>query len=205
MTFLRTVVLVGLLLALAGPAAGQSCEEFMGLPPVGQWAEWRGGPGQAGRVRIALLSQETRQGRTFLRSEMRMVDAGRTVIVQSLATIDPPVLVEEMILKRGTEAAVKLPRAMMNLAAAASQSNPGRAACTGNLVLVGPESVTVPAGTFAAVKFRDPRGAYFWFSTQVPFALAKGQSETGEELVLAGYGSNAASEITETPVEAPER
>jgi hypothetical protein len=201
----RYVSALGLALALlgfAGAAGAEDCGDFVRMPSAGQWAEWRAG---AEGFKVAVLGQETRHGRAFVRWEVRTIDKGQTLISQSLTTIDAPLIVEEMILKHGSEPAMKLPPEMIKLLGGAAQSNPARVSCGANTNLVGRETVTVPAGTFAAARYYDPALGDVWLSKAAPFGLVKALSKKGEELVLVGYGANATSEITETPIETPGR
>jgi hypothetical protein len=64
----------------------------------------------------------------------------------------------------------------------------------------------VPAGTFDAwhvvLTEGDGQGD-FWVSGDVPFGIVKGSRAGSGEMVLAGYGQDAKSSITETPREMP--
>lgn len=198
----RALGLAMALLGLAAAAGAEDCGDFTKLPPPGHWGEWRAG---ADGFKLTLLGQEARQGRTFVRLEVKTVDKGQILISQSLTTIDAPMIVLEMILKQGTQPAMKLPPEMMKVLGTAAQSNPARVNCGAQTTLVGQETVTVPAGTFAAARYKDPMLGDVWLSKQVPFGLVKVRSDKGEELVLVGYGAGATSEITETPIEMPGR
>ncbi len=199
---IRVLSLAVVLLALATTAQAQSCAEYTKLPPPGHWAEWRVG---ADGFKVALLGQEVRQERTFVRMEMKINNKGRTVISQGLSTVDEPLVVDEMILKQGAQPAMKLPKELLSQFGSLARSNPSRVNCNADMTLVGQETVTVPAGTFTASRFKDGKIGDVWFSKDVPFGLVKAQSDKGEELLLVGYGADAKSEITETPVTPPRR
>ncbi|MDX1384630.1 MAG: hypothetical protein R3190_13340, partial [Thermoanaerobaculia bacterium] len=66
------------------------------------------------------------------------------------------------------------------------------------------ESVTVPAGTFAATR-SSPRGfgKDVWLSADVPFGLVKTAEANGMGMRLVEYGTDAESAITETPQKLP--
>ena len=70
-----------------------------------------------------------------------------------------------------------------------------------DVVLVGSESITVPAGTFNCQHYRsNTSGADTWISTEVaPYGLVKSTSSDGSEMVLAKVLTNAKSKITGTP------
>jgi hypothetical protein len=68
---------------------------------------------------------------------------------------------------------------------------------------VGEESITVPAGTFSTVHYRDESGNDVWVSESVPFGMVKNKLARGGEIVLSGRGTDAKSQITETPQEMP--
>ena len=69
---------------------------------------------------------------------------------------------------------------------------------------VGAESVTVPAGTFPTVHYRDAEsGMDVWVSESLPFGMVKTKMKTGEEIVLTSQGTGAKTQITETPQEMP--
>ena len=65
--------------------------------------------------------------------------------------------------------------------------------------LVGPESVTVPAGKFDSQHFHSSKyNSDSWFVAGIPFAMVK---TTGKDfqVELAAHGNGAKLSITETP------
>ena len=66
------------------------------------------------------------------------------------------------------------------------------------------ESVTVPAGTFIALRIPLPRlGKDIWISPEVPFGVVKMVEPDGKGLELIAHGTGATSSITETPQKMP--
>jgi hypothetical protein len=69
---------------------------------------------------------------------------------------------------------------------------------------IGEESVTVPAGTFHTIHYRNTdSGNEVWVSTSIPFGMVKNHMARGGDIVLTGMGTDAKSQITETPQEMP--
>ena len=68
---------------------------------------------------------------------------------------------------------------------------------------VGDESVTVPAGTFKTVHYKDTKSSNeVWVSKDVAFGLVKGSfPDKAGEILLVANGTGAKSSITEKPVD----
>jgi hypothetical protein len=67
----------------------------------------------------------------------------------------------------------------------------------------GEESVTVPAGTFQALRYHDAKHeADTWVVPDRPFLMVKAKGKDFE-LSLVSSGDDAESSITETPQEMP--
>jgi hypothetical protein len=68
-----------------------------------------------------------------------------------------------------------------------------------DVTLVGPESVTVPAGKFQTRHFRsDKNTSDSWLTLDIPFAMVKSVGKN-YEMALRSYGDGAKSSITEKP------
>jgi hypothetical protein len=67
------------------------------------------------------------------------------------------------------------------------------------VALVGPETVTVPAGKFQTQHFRsDKYTSDSWLTLDIPFAIVKSVGKT-YEMALRSHGDGAKSSITEKP------
>ena len=75
-----------------------------------------------------------------------------------------------------------------------------------NAERVGAETVTVPGGTFEAVRYRLDTGSNpgdAWVVPDLPFGMIRWTGDLGETVVLTGRGDDATSAITGTPLEMP--
>jgi hypothetical protein len=171
------------------------------VPAAGNWAEWRV---QGDGIRVAVLPPETRQGKPYVRMETKITEGGQVMIMQGLAPADHLDATEEVIIKQGTQPAMRLSKEMIQMGRELAARDPSRMVCTASMTLVGQETVTVPAGTFAAAHYKDAATGYdLWLSPQVPFGMVKLRMAPNEEILLSSYGAGATSSIRETPVEMP--
>ncbi len=198
---LRVLTVAVALLGLVAVAQAQDCRELTKLPAGGSWAEWRT---HDNAIRVAVLPPETRQGKPYVRMETKITEGGQVMIMQGLAPADRLEATEEVIIKQGTQPAMRLPKEMIQVGRELAGKDPSRTTCTAGMKLVGQETVTVPAGTFAAAHFKDEQTGYdVWLSQQVPFGMLKLRLGPDEEILLSAYGAGATSSISETPVEMP--
>jgi hypothetical protein len=198
---LRVLAVAGALLGLEAPAQAQNCQELTKLPASGSWAEWRAHDNE---IRVAVLPPETRQGKPYVRMETKITESGRVMIMQGLAPADRLDDTEEVIIKQGTEPAMRLPKEMIQVGRELAGKDPSRTTCSAGMKLVGQETVSVPAGTFATSRFKDEQSGYeIWLSEQVPFGMIKMRVGPDEEILLSAYGAGATSSISETPIEMP--
>ncbi len=66
------------------------------------------------------------------------------------------------------------------------------------------ESVTVPAGTFSALRVPVRKlGKDVWLSTEVPFGIVKMVDDGGKGLEIIAFGNDAEAAITEAPRKVP--
>jgi len=206
MSTLRALSAGFLLLGLTAGAAPAQCPTgIMAVPPAGSWVEYRM---KEGSMRLAILGRETRNGKESIRLEMAMTGGrGGPAIVQMLVPGWPYEMsgVEELIVKAGNQPAMRMNAQMMGMMRGMMPKDAMAEACRNNrTVKVGDETITVPAGTFRTEHYRDPEsGVDVWISREVPFALVRVTQKNGEEMVLTGKGSDARSQITETPQEMP--
>lgn len=212
-------ILIGAILAagMATPLVAQNaCEAFLEAPAVGSWVEYDfQGNGQAGRSRMAVVGSETRSGRKLTWYEMSFDAGGQSGIIKMLGEggfyhAMSEKKIEEMVVKGAGQPAMKFSGAMMERIR--SQMNVGSDPASQfgqgceDAERVGVESVTVPAGTFDAVRFRLTSGKNpgdAWIVEGMPFGMIKWTGSDGEAVELVGRGDDAVSEITETPMEMP--
>ena len=162
---------------------------------------------QISEMRFALVGQETGGPATGFWYEFRAM-AEEAIVVQMLVPGFPfdPADIQSMVLKSGTQPAMKIPSEMLGLVRSQIEQNDlaefGKQ-CAESEVL-GRETVSVPAGQFSSLHIRTKMGTgEAWISQDIPFGMVKARTDTGEEMVLTGYGYDAVSSITETPVELP--
>ena len=214
---MRIPMSAALVLATAVPATAQNvCETFREAPPVGSWVEYDfQGQGQAGRSRMAVVGTESRDGRSLTWYEMSFDAGGQSMIVKMLADggfyhAMAEKTIEEMVIKVGSQPAMKFSGAMMDRVR--SQMNVGSDPASQfgqgceDAERVGAESITVPAGTFDAVHYRlstGPKPGDAWIVEGMPFGMIKWTGSGGESVVLVGTGTDAEPQITETPMEMP--
>jgi hypothetical protein len=165
-------------------------------PVVGSWAEYQvKGKGEAPmKMKIAIVGKEGTSYwyETVMQAQERMVSkmlvSGNPSDRQNL---------KKMIVKTGNEQAMEMPlMGMMGQQPGKSQKSAGK------VIDKGMETVTVPAGTFAARHMQYQEGSDIvdaWVSEKVPpYGLVKSKAKDFE-MVLAGSGTGAKSLITETP------
>ena len=178
---------------------------------VGQWASYdaTGGRSGGGKLRLAIVGTERAGDSTLYWFEMSFAgnDPSRSAILQlltpGLATTDARA--RAVIVKYGAQPAMKVSGAMADmLSTGLGRNNPAAdwtARCAGTHV-VGWESVTVPGGTFRALHARSDSGGEAWASPEAPFGFVKIHGKDGD-LALTGWGMDAKTAITETPLDMP--
>jgi len=207
--------------ALAGPAAGQAAndkERICGqlqnrTPPVGSWAsyKWTGGRSNGGTMRMAVVGQETQDGKTYYWYEVTIADPSRAndkMILQMLVAGLGTGNVRSIVMKSGQQPAMKMPAQMIQMV----NSSPGMnmaadlARQCQAMEVVGWEQVTVPGGQFRALHLRGTASATVsevWVQPDLPFAVVKSVLNDGGAMELGSQGTGAKSSITETPVAMP--
>lgn len=202
--------LLSLSLLAAPPAAGQGqeCLAGMKMPDVGQWAEYQGIMNQEDpyTMRYAVVGEEDRGGTTMKWLELRMVgDTDKTMVYQMLIPGTPAEMdqAQEVIFKPGEKQAMKMNAMVMKMIRGQLKKNSVLGNMCEGVSLAGEESVTVPAGTFNALRYHNSKyESDTWVVPDQPFFMIK---STGKdfELSLASSGDGAQSSITETPQEMP--
>lgn len=198
---LRTMAGAALLSLVVQSAAAQDCTVGIKPPAPGSWAEYSM---EGGSMRLALLGNETRAGRSLVRVEISMTSREGPMIMQTLVPGYPydGGAIEDMVIKHGDQPAMRMSAQMRQMMAPRMPKDQIAEACrNARMTRVGEESITVPAGTFKTIHYRDAAsGNDVWVSETLPFGLVKTKMAQGE-IVLTGQGTDARSRITETPQE----
>jgi hypothetical protein len=198
-------------LLAAPPAAGQGQECLAGLkmPEVGRWAEYQGvlNKDDPYTVRYAVVGAEGREGKTMKWLELRMVGAkeDKNMVYQVLTPGTPAELdqAQEIVFKPGKKPAMKMNAMMMNMIRGQLSKNSVLGNLCEGVSPAGEESVTVPAGTFKALRYHNSKyNADTWVVPDQPFFMVKSKGKDFE-LSLTSSGGGAKSSITETPQEIP--
>ena len=195
---------------LAAPAVAQEpdCLAEIKMPAVGQWAEYQGMmKKEPYTMRYAVVGEEERDGQKLKWMELRMVGAkpDKTMIYQVLTPGSPAEMdqAREVVMKTGTKPPMKLNQMMLGMIRGQLKKNSVMAYVCEGVTLTGEESVTVPAGTFKALRYHNAKhGSDTWVVPGRAFFMVK---STGKdfELSLTSSGDGAKSSITETPQELP--
>jgi hypothetical protein len=204
MSFLRTALLGAALLTpqLQAPVSAQDCAVGIKAPAAGSWAEYTT---KDGNLRLAMLGTESRGGKNLVRVEMSITSREGPMIMQLLVPGYPYDMssIEDFVMKPGNRPAMRMNAQMLQMMASRMPRDQVAEFCrNARLNRVGEESVTTPAGTFETVHYRDAEsGNDVWVSESIPFGLVRSKLKSGEEILLTGRGSDAKSQITETPQE----
>jgi hypothetical protein len=193
-------------LVAAVPVAAQNeCLKDYRMPEVGRWAEYTGHLNKKDPVtlRYAVVGTEEREGKTMKWLEMRMSgeQKDRNMVYQMLTPGNPAEMdqVQEMVFKPGDKPAMKMNGMMMKMIRGQLGKNSALTNLCEGVNLAGEESVTVPAGTFKALRFHsDKDGTDTWIVPTLPFYMVKSKGKDFE-FNLASSGDGAESSISETP------
>jgi hypothetical protein len=197
-----------LLLGLATTGRAQdNCLAQIKLPQVGRWAEYQAvyDGKEPLTVRYAVIGNEERGGTKLQWVEMRTTAAqkNRDMVYQMLVpgSIMELAKVQEIVFKPGDRPAMKMSGMMLGMIRQQLEKQSFFTELCKGVSLVGPESVTVPAGRFKAMHYHGAEhGSDSWLSSEVPFSLIK---TTGKnyQMEFAAQGHGAKSSITEKPQE----
>jgi len=203
--------MLSLSLLSAPPAAGQGQECLAGvkMPDVGQWAEYQGVMNKKDpyTLRYAVVGAEDRGGTNMKWLELRMVGdkKDKNLVYQVLTPGSPAEMdqAQEIIFKPGDKQAMKMNAMMMKMIRGQLKKNSVLGNMCEGVTLAGEESVTVPAGTFKALRYHNAKyESDTWVVPDRPFFMVKSKGKDFE-LSLASSGDGARSSITETPQEMP--
>ena len=207
---LRMVSLLTLL--AASPLVAQDkekiCTDLQNRPMrVGEWADyrWKGGRSDGSTMRMALVGTEAVAGKPNYWYEIAFNDAtrGKTILQVLVPGFGfQASSIRGLIMKSGTEPAMRMPEQMVQMMAGQIDRNfeaDFTRKCQ-QMTVVGWEQLTVPAGTFRALHVKDTaEQTEAWLVPDVYFALARAQLKDGSSMELTGKGADAKSSITETP------
>jgi hypothetical protein len=203
------------LLLAAAPLAGQTLQDFCnGTIPitVGRWAAYKftGGRGDGMTMRMAIVGSEKVVDSTYywyeVQTHMMRGNKPSNTIMQILVAgiASPHVSIRGLIMKDNDRPAMRAPDMMIGMMSRAftqGMSQYLEQHCKGGGInVIGVESVTVPAGTFQALHFKDDQGGEAWASRDLGmFAVVKVVGKDGSVMELTDRGAGAKSAITETP------
>ena len=207
----RTVtgtISLSMLLAAPAVAQGNDCLAGLKMPPVGQWAEYQGTMSKKPyTMRYAVVGEEERDGKKLKWLELKMTGdkPERNSIFQVLTPGSPADMdqAEEAIMKSGGNPPMKIGSAMMGMIKGQLGKNSVFSNMCEGVTVAGEESVTVPAGTFTAIKYHNAKhNNDTWVVPDRPFVMVKSVGKNFE-MSLTSSGGGATSSITETPKEMP--
>lgn len=204
---MRTPVLsLAVLLGVASAGRAQeTCIEQLKFPEVGRWAEYQAlyNKKDPYTLRYAVVGGERRGGKDLKWLELRMTGKKKeqNMVYQMLVPGSAAELgnVEEIVMKPGDKPAMKMDGMMLKMIRAQMEKQSFLNDACKDVTLVGPESVTVPAGKFRTRHFRsDKYTTDSWLSSDIPFAMVKSVGKN-YEMALTSHGDGAKSSITEAP------
>jgi len=207
---MRMVSLLTLL--CASPLIAQDkekvCTDFQNRPMrVGEWADyrWKGGRTEGSSMRMALVGTEAVAGKPNYWYEIAFSDAkrGKTILQVLVPGFGfQASSIHGLILKSGTDPAMRMPEQMVQMMAGQMGQNFATefARKCQEMDLVGWEQLTIPAGTFRALHVRHAgEQTDAWLVPDVYFGLVRAQLKDGSSMEMTGKGTGAKSSITETP------
>jgi hypothetical protein len=207
---LRTVSLLTLL--AASPLVAQDkekvCTDLLNRPMrVGEWADyrWKGGRNDGSTMRMAVVGTEAVAGKPNYWYEIALNDTrhGKTIIQVLVPGFGfQGSSIHGLIMKSGTEPAMRMPQQMVQMMAGQMDRNfdaDFTRKCQ-KMTVVGWEQITGTAGTFRALHVKDEGDQTdAWIVPDLYFGLARAQLKDGSSMELTGKGTGAKSSITETP------
>jgi hypothetical protein len=191
-------------LATSGAAQAGPCgDKIPKLPTAGNWVRYHSD--SSGDIKMLYLGHET-GGERLEMTVNRTERNGRQMngIVQMVVPGYPYEMtqVTEMVMQMGDQPPMKMSGQMLSMMRSRMPANNQLSAdACGRLVVVGRESITVPAGTFSTTHYRDAQsGTDVWVDKSVPFGMVK-VINGGRTMVLADKGTGGHTAITGTPQE----
>jgi hypothetical protein len=204
---MRTAMLsLAVLLGVASAGRAQeTCIEQIKFPEVGRWAKYQAlyNKKDPYTVRYAVVGRERRGGKDLKWLELRMIGEKKqqNIVYQMLVPGSAAELgnVQEIVMKLGDKPAMKMDGTMLKMIRGQMEKQSFLNDVCKDVTLVGPESVTVPAGKFQTRHFRsDKYASDSWLAFDIPFAMVKSVGKN-YDLALLSYGHRAKSSIAEEP------
>jgi len=152
-----------------------------------------------GEMQFAIVGREAVGTETGYWLEVTMANAemGGEVVYKNLVTLSGGELeFKRMIFQMPGQPPMEMP---MNMRMADSQSQSVDMRKDKDAVLIGTESLTVPAGTFSSQHYRSSSGDAWLAADVAPYGIVKTISKN-REMVLTRTLTNVRSKITGTPV-----
>jgi hypothetical protein len=165
-------------------------------PVVGGWSEYQLTleDGSKMKMRVAIVGKE---GEAYWFEYMTEGGREGRVIMKMLVSGDPkdPKHIKKFIVKNRNEPAMEIPSQMMGQPPQAEEPK-------AKMIEKGIEAIRVPAGAFTTKHLQYQEADILqdiWVHKDIPpYGVVKSQSKD-VEMVLLGYGTGAATQITETP------
>jgi hypothetical protein len=207
----RVLLATTFLLVAAAPdatAQNNDCLADLKMPAVGRWAEYEGVLNKEPyTIRYAVIGAEEREGKALKWMEVRMAGAkpDKNMIYQILTPGTPSEIdqAQEVVVKMGPKPAMRLPSQMLGMIRGQLGDNSPLANLCEGVSMAGEESVTVPAGTFTALRYHNAKhDSDTWVVPDQPFIMVKTKGKTFE-LSMTRSGNGAKSSLTETPRDMP--
>ena len=203
---LRSVLLLAA--TVTAVQAQNECLADLKMPAVGQWARYTGTmKNDPYTLRYAVVGAEEREGKAMKWLELTMgkSEQDQAMVYQVLTPGNPAEMgrAEEIVFKPAGKPAMKMNGAMLKMILGQLEKNSVLSSLCEGVAPTGEESVTVPAGTFTAIRYHDSKhDADTWVVPDRPFVMVKSKGKDFE-LNLAESGEGATSAITETPQQMP--
>jgi hypothetical protein len=203
------ILSLSLLAAPSLAGQGQDCLAGVKMPEVGQWAEYQGVMNKKDpyTMRYAVVGAEERGGTPMKWMELKMVGdkKDKNMVYQVLTAGTPADMADaqEIVFKPGDKQAMKMNGMMMKMIRGQLKKNSVLGNVCEGMSVAGEESVTVPAGTFKALRYHSTKyESDTWVVLDRPFFMVKSKGKDFE-MSLTSSGDDAKSSITETPQEMP--
>ncbi|MGO9640658.1 MAG: hypothetical protein ACLP1Y_05050 [Candidatus Acidiferrales bacterium] len=193
-------ILPVLFVATAFAQMGGRMPGFRGVwnPTIGSGGlyEMQTPQGGTSQMQIAIVGQETVNGKTGYWLEMTMSNAGGTMYAKYLYIVDAGNMqIVRMVIQPAGRGPIEMPVGGMGN----RQPPPVPADISRQGQDLGSESVTVPAGTFTAEHYKTGDGADVWVSPKVsPWGLVK-MTSPNSNMTLLKVVTDAKDQITATP------
>jgi hypothetical protein len=153
--------------------------------------------GEKMTMSFAIVGTDTINGKSGYWTEVGM-SGGKipgTMYIKSLSVVDGNQMMTQRMIMTMNGTAYQMPDQMVQMNSHASQTN-----ITTDGQNLGTESITVPAGTFAADHYRSKDGSDIWVAKDAgPWGMVKMQSKEGTTMVLTKVYHDAKDQITGTP------